>query len=210
MAIQDSTLLSLETSTESNSFLSDFLTYVGRVRKFTSQDWKVYVVWIGLMMGLLFAECLFLFSGAAAGVEYPVWVWNVPIGTFIFVTAIAIDTIGHRTIYKEVLKKGEALVHHITIFAGITSVLGLCLGYEHPEAVRAPVVALIALSIVYSLFDEALHWHRYLTKNSDRVEMWSHFFILLGHTIMIYSWWTWYDRGYPGVKETLLAMQGAG
>ncbi|MEK7355551.1 MAG: hypothetical protein AAB250_03835 [Bdellovibrionota bacterium] len=208
MAIQDSTLLRLETSqSETPSFVADFFTYVGRVREFTSQDWKVYIAWIGLMLGLLFAECLFLFTGHFSGVTYPIWVWNVPLGTFVFVTAIAIDTIGHRTIYKEVLKKGEALVHHITIFAGITSVLGLCLGYDNPEIVRAPVIALIALSVIYSLVDEVLHWHRYLTKNSDRVEMWSHFFILLGHTVMMLSWWAWYDSGYPGVKETLAALQ---
>jgi hypothetical protein len=38
------------------------------------------------------------------------------------------------------------------------------------------------LSILYSLVDEAFHWRRYVSPHSDRVEMWSHVSILLGHT----------------------------
>ena len=39
-------------------------------------------------------------------------------GAAIFTLAIAVDTIGHRTIYKEALRGGEALVHHIIIVRG--------------------------------------------------------------------------------------------
>ena len=156
------------------------------------------------MFGLFAIVTLFLWIGEKNGVVYPSFVWNIPIGIGCFVIAIAIDTIGHRTIYKEVLQQGEALIHHMTIFSGITSVILLCLGYSHSETIRTPALVFIFLSVVYSFFDEALHWHRYLTKNSDRIEMWSHFFILVGHLIMILSWWRWYDIGYPGVKETLL------
>ena len=98
------------------------------------------------------------------------------------------------------------MIHHITIFAGITSVLALCAAYENPSFFRFPAFVLIALSIIYSLFDEAMHWRRYLILQSDRVEMWSHVFILVGHMIMIAAWWHWYDQGYPGVAETLALM----
>ena len=40
---------------------------------------------------------------------------------------------------------------------------------------------LIALSILYSVIDEALHWRRYLRQDSDPVEMWSHVGIFIGH-----------------------------
>jgi hypothetical protein len=186
--------------------VNEVLVYVGRIREFDREDWLVYTIWIGLMCGLLASVTGFVFFGATHGVVYPSYVWNVPIGTFIFVGAIAIDTIGHRTIYKEAIKRAEALVHHVTIFAGITSVLGLCLAYEHPLFMRAPTLVLIFLSIIYSLIDEGMHWHRYFTSNSDRVEMWSHFFILTGHLLMILSWWNWYAEGYPGVSETLKAL----
>jgi hypothetical protein len=191
---------------ELKSFILDFNIYVGRVRQFDRNDWIVYVLWNGLMVGLLAAVSAFLFLGASNGVSYPQMVWNIPAGIACFVVAIAIDTIGHRTVYKEALAQGEALIHHMTIFAGITSVLLLCLGYAHRETVRTPALVFIFLSVVYSFFDEALHWHRYLTKKSDRIEMWSHFFILVGHLTMIISWWNWFDAGYPGVKETLLWM----
>lgn len=191
-----------------SSFAADTVTYVSRIRLFSREDWLVYIAWIGLMSGLLFSTAGFVLFGHYNGVQWPGYVWNVPIGCFIFVGAIAFDTIGHRTAYKEVLKKGESLVHGITIAAGITSVVSLCLAYENPSFFRFPSLALIALSFLYSIVDEALHWHRYLTMNSDRVEMWSHFFILLGHTIMILSWWHWYDQGYPGVAETLAALSG--
>ena len=65
-------------------------------------------------------------------------------------------------------------------------------------------MVMIILSIFYSVVDEVLHWRRYLDGLSDRVEMWSHFFIFVGHMIMIFSWWQWFEDGYPGVKETVL------
>jgi hypothetical protein len=186
-----------------SSFLEDFKIYVSRITQFNAQDWLVYISWNGLMFGLLAAVSGFLYLGASHGVTYPLWVWNIPVGVGFFVVAIAIDTVGHRTVYKEELKKGEALIHHMTIFSGITSVLALCLGYAHPEIMRIPAIVLIFLSIAYSFIDEAIHWIRYMTLKSDRIEMWSHYFILVGHLIMILSWWKWFEEGYPGVKETL-------
>jgi hypothetical protein len=179
-----------------------------QVRQFSNTDWVVYIAWVGLMFGLFFATSGFVLVGYFNGVVWPGYVWSVPIGTFIFVGAIAFDTIGHRTAYREHLKQGEALVHHITIFAGITSCLALCLGYSSPDFWRFPALALIVLSIFYSMIDEALHWKRYFELASDRVEMWSHFFIFLGHFIMIFAWWHWFDQGYPGVAETLVAIDG--
>jgi hypothetical protein len=188
---------------KTTNFIEDTVIYVSRVREFKTYDWLSYVAWVGLMSGLLFATFGFVYLGYLKGVQYPDYVWNVPLGTFVFVGAIAFDTIGHRTIYKEELKKGEALVHHITIFAGITSCLLLCLGYSHPGFFRIPSLVMIVLSIFYSVVDEALHWRRYLNGHSDRVEMWSHFFIFVGHLLMILSWWQWFYEGYQGVKETL-------
>lgn len=158
------------------------------------------------MCGLLFSTSGFVLFGYFHGVTFPSYVWNVPIGTFIFVGAIAFDTIGHRTIYKEELLKGEALVHHITIFAGITSCLLLCLAYSFPGFLYVPSLVMVILSVFYSMIDEALHWRRYLNGHSDRVEMWSHFFIFTGHLQMILSWWIWFLDKYRGVKETLLLL----
>lgn len=191
------------TTDTQNSFWQDTLIYVGRVKEFARVDWLAYIAWVGLMLGLLFSVTGFVLFGWANGVQFPAYVWNVPIGVFIFVVAIAFDTIGHRTVYKAELLKGEALVHHITIFAGITSVLALCLAYHYPEFWRLPALVLVALAIFYSMIDEALHWRRYLIRQSDRVEMWSHFFIFLGHILMSLAWWHWFEQGYPGVKETL-------
>lgn len=187
----------------STSFLRETVIYASRVKQFTNLDWVVYAAWVGMMYGLFFAVAGFLALGAAAGVTYPAYVWNIPIGVFIFSTAIAFDTIGHRTVYKEYIAKAEALVHHITIFAGISSTLLLCLAYHWPDFLKIPVLVMIALSVFYSIVDEALHWHRYMTQNSDRVEMWSHFFIFVGHMIMVFAWWHWFIEGYPGVKETI-------
>lgn len=197
-------------TTSTASFWQDTCTYANQIWQFDRTDWKVYFTWVGLMLGLLFSVSAFVIIGHLNGADFPAYVWNVPLGTFIFVGAISFDTIGHRTAYKEELKKGESLVHHITIFAGITSVLALCLCYNYPGFFRIPAISLIFLSVFYSIIDEALHWHRYLNKNSDRVEMWSHFFIFLGHTIMVISWYHWFDQGYPGVSETLAALDRMG
>lgn len=183
--------------------IQEGIVYVSRVKEFNKQDWLAYIAWVGLMLGLLFSVTFFVLTGYANGVTYPSYVWNIPIGTFIFVLAISIDTIGHRTIYKKELEKAEQLVHHVTIFAGISSVVLLCLAYSYPVFFRYPSLVMIILSIFYSVIDEAFHWHRYYNLKSDRFEMWSHFFIFVGHVLMITSWWVWYDSGYPGVAETL-------
>jgi len=63
------------------------------------------------------------------------------------------------------------------------------------------------MSVFYSFVDEWMHWKRYMTGGSDRVEMWSHVFIFIGHFLMMFSWWYWFTQGYPGVKETLEKMR---
>lgn len=187
----------------STTFVQDTVVYASRMKLFSRTDWIVYVAWVGMMFGLLFSVSAFFLIGHANGVKYPEYVWNIPFGTAVFVLAIAFDTIGHRTVYKEEISKGENLVHHITIFAGIASVVLMCLGYTFPELLWIPSLCFVALAVFYSMVDEALHWVRYLNLQSDRVEMWSHFFIFVGHTIMSVAWAYWFLKGYPGVKETL-------
>lgn len=181
----------------------EFISYLSQMRHFSKVDWQYYIAWIGLMLGLLVSTTGFLWLGSHHGVKYPAYVWNIPWGILIFVVAIGIDTIGHRTRYKERLDQGEGFVHSITIFLGITSVIFLCLGYSHREFFRVPALVFIGLSIFYSVIDEWMHWTRYVAGQSDRIEMWSHVFIFIGHIIMSLSWWRWYDHGYPGVELTL-------
>ena len=70
------------------------------------------------------------------------------------------------------------------------------------------IMVLTVLAFIYSLVDEAFHWRRYVRKHSDRVEMWSHLGILLGHSVMMVGWWSWFFQGYGGVTETLRRMGG--
>jgi len=193
----------MSSSTQALPFWREVIVYAGQMRLFKREDWVIYFLWIGLMLGLLFSTLGFVMVGWLNGVEFPPYVWNVPLGVFIFVVAIGFDTIGHRTAYKEELKKGESLVHHITIFCGITSVLCLVLAYANPSFFRFPAVTLVFLAVFYSVIDEAMHWRRYLSLHSDRVEMWSHLFIFVGHILMSISWYYWFEQGYPGVAETL-------
>ncbi len=189
------------------SLLEEFVTYVGQFREFTRADWSYYIRWIGLMLGLLASTTGFLLFGLSHNVDFLGYVWNVPVGIAVFVAAIGVDTIGHRTRYRERLEQGEGFVHSITIFLGISSVIALCLGYSHPDAFRAPALVLIGLSIFYSGVDEWMHWKRYTSGESDRVEMWSHVFILIGHITMSLAWWRWFTDGYPGVRETLIHLR---
>lgn len=181
--------------------------YVGRIREFDRTDWLIYLTWIGTMFGLVVATAGFLAFGGAHGVAWPAEAWFVPLGALVFAIAIAIDTIGHRTIYKEVLRGGEQLVHHITIVCGVASVVLLVLAYDH-AALAVPALVFTALSFVYSLVDEAFHWRRYTSDRSDPVEMWSHVGILVGHGTMMLAWWRCYQLGYPGVAQTLAAWGG--
>lgn len=191
------------------SFPSEVALYVGRMREFERIDWAVYVAWVGLMLGLVFSTGGFLLFGNAHGVIFPAVAWWVPIGAVVFTVSIAIDTIGHRTIYKAEISGAEGLVHGITILCGIASCVLLCLAYQRHD-VWIPALVLTALSLLYSLIDEAFHWRRYVRKYSDRVEMWSHVGILTGHSVMMVAWWVWFFQGYSGVRETVAALGGHG
>ena len=109
-----------------------FVRYVSRIREFERGDWIVYLGWVGMMLGLVASTGGFLLAGHRAGVVWPAEAWLVPGGAAVFAIAIAIDTIGHRTVYKEVLKGGEQLVHRITILCGVGSVVLLCAAYDTP------------------------------------------------------------------------------
>lgn len=183
-------------------FGSEVSTYVGRVREFQRNDWLVYVGWVGMMVGLVFSTGGFLVAGHLHGVRFPAEAWLIPVGAAIFAAAIALDTIGHRTIYKEEISKAEGLVHGVTIFCGIGSCVLLCAAWQHRDVFWIPAMVLTVMSFVYSLIDECFHWIRYATKRSDPVEMWSHLFIFIGHGIMMIAWWVFFFRGYPGVDET--------
>ena len=189
--------------TGQSSFFGDTLKYAAQIRLFKREDWLAYLAWVGMMMGLFFGVFGFLWVGYSHGVRFPSYVWNLPLGILIFVAAISFDTIGHRTVYARALDRGERLVHHITIFAGISSCVLLGLAYTWPVFLHFPALAFTLLSIFYAMIDEAMHWHRFYLGESDRVEMWSHFFIFVGHLIFIFTWVYWYEMGYPGVAETV-------
>jgi hypothetical protein len=180
--------------------------YFGRLRLFTRRDWIVYIAWVGLITSLSAASAAFLIIGRRAGAVFPAHAYFVPIGAAIFALAIAVDTIGHRTVYKGYLRGGEGLVHHIIIACGIGSCVLLCAAYPAPSALQNPAMVLTALSFIYSFVDEIMHWRRYLSAKSDVVEMWSHVFILIGHGMMMLGWWLWYSSGYQGVAETLARL----
>lgn len=191
-----------------SSTSSELFVYVSRVREFDRRDWAVYLAWVGLMCGLFLSTFGFLWFGHTHGVRFPGEVWSIPTGAAIFALSIGIDTIGHRTIYKRAIAGPEGLVHSITIFCGIGSVVLLCAAHSHPQTFWIPAMVLTVLSFVYSLVDEAFHWQRYVSQRSDKVEMWSHVGILLGHGVMMTAWWSWFFGGYAGAAETARLLAG--
>jgi hypothetical protein len=188
--------------------IDELKTYFSRFKLFTRRDWLVYVAWVGLIASLGVVSGAFLLIGHKVGAPVPVDAFFIPIGAGIFALAIAVDTIGHRTVYKEYLKSGEGLIHKIIIFCGIGSCVLLTAAYPTPSSLAIPALVLTILSFIYSFVDEAMHWRRYLSGQSDIVEMWSHVFILVGHGIMMVGWWGWYWGGYRGVPEILAALSG--
>jgi hypothetical protein len=191
------------------SFWREARVYVGRVREFGPRDWIAYASWVGLIAGLAAITTLVLVTGRRIGAPIPSEAWLVPIGAWLFTASVAIDTIGHRTVYRTAIAGGERLVHAITIATGIGSCVLLCAAYERPAAFWIPALVLTVLSFVYSLADEAFHWRRYVQANADRVEMWSHVGILSGHASMMLGWWVWFLGGYGGVSDVLAVLPGS-
>ena len=89
-------------------WFSELSTYVGRVRQFTRVDWLIYVGWVGLMFGLVFATGGFLLAGHSKGVAFPAEAWLVPVGALLFSLSIAVDTIG---VLPDVAAPMEGFVH---------------------------------------------------------------------------------------------------
>jgi len=189
---------------------SEFLVYVGRVREFSRTDWAVYIAWVGLMFGLVAATGGFVMAGSMSGVALSRAAYLVPVGALVFTLSIAIDTIGHRTVYREEIKIAEGLVHGITILCGIGSCVLLTAAYHERVLFGIPAMVLTVLSFFYSVVDEVFHWRRYVFSKSDRVEMWSHVGIFVGHLTMMVAWWAWFFDSYRGVAETLAAFRGHG
>ena len=188
------------------NFLREVAIYVGRMNQFTRADWIKYVLWVGLMAGLTVFTATLVIGGTLTGARFPPSAWMVPIGALIFSVSIGVDTIGHFTIYKEEIGRAEGLVHAITIFCGIGSCLLLAVAYSYREELWIPALVLTLLSFAYSFIDEAFHWRRYVRAFADRVEMWSHVGILVGHLTMMIGWWLWFWRGYEGVAQTFAAL----
>jgi hypothetical protein len=185
---------------------SELAVYLSRFREFDRTDWLVYVSWVGLMCGLVAATGGLVAVGHHARAPLPGEAYFVPLGALIFTLSIAVDTIGHRTVYKQEIARAEGLVHGITILCGIGSCVLLTAAYGSAHALWIPAMVLTVLSFVYSLIDEAFHWRRYVASRSDRVEMWSHVGIFVGHSMMMLAWWVWFFGGYHGVAETLRAL----
>ncbi|HMR08472.1 MAG TPA: hypothetical protein PKA88_21980, partial [Polyangiaceae bacterium] len=59
------------------SFAAEVVVYVGRARQFDRTDWRMYVAWVGLMLGLLFSTGGFLLFGHSRGVVFPGEAWMV-------------------------------------------------------------------------------------------------------------------------------------
>lgn len=184
----------------------NFRAYVANIRAFGIGDWVRYLSWISTLLFLVIGTVSFTLYGKLHGIQWPGYVWIIPIGAGLFCLALAIDDIGHRTLYKADLAKGEGAIHQMIIATAVPSVMALCFCYQHPDTFKMPALALTALSFFYSAIDEAMHWVRYTTKKLDVVEMWAHFVAITGHVLMMAAWWQWFNAGYPGVAETLAAL----
>lgn len=195
--------MNIRTSAIARPWTADFVAYVRNIRDFNYTDWLLYLGWIGSLVFLFVGTTAFIVSGHLNGIAWPGYVWFIPTGVGMFMSALAIDDIGHRTLYKHEVAKGEAYVHRMIAATAIPSVMAMCLGFDHPETFRMPALSLIGLSLFFSAIDEFLHWQRYLRMGIDRVEVWSHFVAITGHVLMISCWWQWYTAGYPGVAEYL-------
>ncbi|MHA2502555.1 MAG: hypothetical protein ACXAE3_06790 [Candidatus Kariarchaeaceae archaeon] len=179
------------------------LDYIRATQRFSQRDWVIYVLWVGIMHGLWITITGFLLAGLTRGAEYPPFVWLIPIGIFIFSTSITFDNIAHTVIYKAWITDSEYMVHNFSTASGVATVFALLAGYEFPDLMRVPIYVFAALSVIYSLIDEAMHWERYSRGGSGWVEVTCHFGILVGHTLMVLAWIFWFEAGYPGFGEAL-------
>ncbi len=120
--------------------------------------------------------------GHRAGAPLPDAAYFVPLGALVFTLSIAVDTIGHRTVYKQEIARAEGLVsrHHHPLWnrqlrATDRRVRLRSVALDPGDGAHRPLLR------AYSLIDEAFHWRRYVSSRSDRVEMWSHVGIFVGH-----------------------------
>ncbi|MHA2252517.1 MAG: hypothetical protein ACXAD7_19285, partial [Candidatus Kariarchaeaceae archaeon] len=137
------------------------IEYLGYLRTFTRLDWIKYIAWIGMMFSLAVATMTFLLVGNANGANFPIYVWLIPIATIGFTLAISLDNIAHSAIYTDWISESELTIHKFTTASGIASNMSLVLGYVYSDLFYIPIIIFLALSIIYSLIDEVIHWIRY-------------------------------------------------
>lgn len=183
-----------------------FIGYLKAMKEFTARDWIIYITWVGVMFGLFVATLSFLILSSFNNADFPVYVWLIPIGILTFTFAIFFDTIAHMVIYKQWLSDAEWTVHRFATSSGVLTVFALIAGFDFPVFMQIPIYVFAALSILYSLIDEMMHWIRYAQGGSGWLEVTMHFLILVGHTTMVVAWILWYEQGYPGVAETIAAL----
>ena len=87
--------------------MNQLAIYLGRIRTFRRTDWIVYAAWVGLMMGLCVATGGFVWVGHRASAPLPPGGLAPAARCRDLHARLAVDTIGHRTIYKEALRGGE-------------------------------------------------------------------------------------------------------
>ena len=96
----------VETIMSKIMFLSETLDYIRNYRRFDRYDWLCYVSWIGLMMGLFVAVGGFLAVGYFNGVNFPSYLWNLPVGVFILLLFRSTQSDTGRSI-KKLLKRAR-------------------------------------------------------------------------------------------------------
>ena len=153
---------------------------VGRSDSYQRVDWIVYTAWVGSCWGFA-SHRRVVWVGRRAAARCRPRLPGFRSAAAIFTLAIALDTIDHRTIYKEAMRGGEALVHPPHHRGGNLSTVMRWRRVLRGATYAIPALVLTTLSFIYSLVDGGHALARYLTHKSDVVEMWSHVFIMMGH-----------------------------
>ena len=190
------------------SFIKDSRVYVSRIQRFNLRDYVEYALWVGFLFFLTAITLFFLVYASQNQISFPNYAWFIPIGSGILWLSVSVDSIGHKTVYKEALESGESLVHSIIIvFSGLSCIF-LCAAAWDRMLWGVPALVFSVLSICFSFIDEWMHWKRYMSGKCDRVEAVAHSGILSGHLLLLAGWWLWLLTGYQGFTETMILLLG--
>lgn len=176
------------------------------------KDYIDFGISVGSVWGVTLATIFLAIVALVKKIPIPQIAYAIPISFLIFGISWIFDGIAHRSVYKNVIDRGEFVIHNfMTFFSGFPLFICFIVAYWLPWLMLPFIFGFAFNKTMYSVYDEMrYHQIRFQEGRSDMLEMVAHSFQFLSNCAFDFAWIYWiYKLHYAGIKElfsTILHM----